>query len=550
MLGKVLRGLLSRKPRPPDLSAPLKDCYAKLAAGRHAQAKSIAAKLLADHPQSYTARLLLAQACASLGETQSALAHADACIASDASNLEGYYVRGMIYEAVARPGKAMADFDRVLEIDAAHVAALDRKGGLHDARGEFEASLACAERLMRLEPGSPQVHYKMAVTMRELGRLPEAEHALRHALSLDPGFHTAQAHLTLVLIELGRFDEAQQTLTPLLAQAPTDRNARWAAAVLDLLNARYETGWDHYEARESQRDPKLRPADIPEWDGTRLTDGALLINAEQGLGDQIMFASCIPDALALAPSCVVSCDSRLVPMFRRSFPAVRVVPMQADKPLDCDAVAPLRIQAQTMMGSLPERFRRTRDRFPRHAGYLVPDADALASWRERMTALGPGMKIGISWSGGTPKTRRNLRSLQLEQLLPVLSVEGCEFVSLQYTDSRQEIDALRATHGIIVHEFPEAIATYDETAALVGALDLVISVCTAVIHLSGALGKPVWVMVPWVPEWRYMREGEEMPWYPSARLWRQTRPGHWPDVFAAIAAEIDRRVRPASSIEK
>lgn len=548
MLGKVLRGLLSGKPRPSELSAHLKHCYAELAAGRHAQAKSIAARLLADHPQSYTARVLLAQACAALGETASALAHADQCIASDPSNLEGHYVRGMIYEASSRPAKAMADFDRVLEIDADHVAALDRKGGLHDARGEFEASLACAERLIRLEPGNAQVHHKLAVTMRELGRLPEAEKALRQALSLDPGFHTAQAHLTLVLIELGRFDEAQQTLKPLLAQAPSDQNARWAAAVLDLLNARYETGWGHYEARESQRDPKLRPADIPEWDGTRLTAGALLINAEQGLGDQIMFASCIPDALALAPACVVTCDSRLVPMFRRSFPAVRVVPMQTDKPLDPEAVAPLQIQAQTMIGSLPGRFRRSRDRFPRHAGYLAPDPGALASWRTRLATLGPGKKIGISWTGGTPKTRRNLRSLQLEQLLPVLSVEGCEFVSLQYTDSRREIEALRAAHGIVVHDFPEAIATYDETAALVGALDLVISVCTAVIHLSGALGKPVWVMVPWVPEWRYMREGEAMPWYPSVRLWRQTRPGQWSDVFTAIAAELDRRVRPASGI--
>jgi tetratricopeptide (TPR) repeat protein len=548
MLGKVLRGLLSGKPRPPELSAQLKDSYAELAAGRHAQAKSIAARLLAAHPQSYTARLLLAQACAALGETSSALDYANQCIASDPSNLEAYYVRGMIYEATSRPGHAMADFDRVLEIDADHVAALDHKGGLHDARGEFEASLACAERLIRLEPGNAQVHHKMAVTMRELGRLPEAEHALRQALSLDPGFHTAQAHLSLVLIELGRFDEAQQTLTPLLAQAPRDQNARWAAAVLDLLNARYETGWDHYEARESQRDPKLRPADIPEWDGLELTSGALFINAEQGLGDQIMFASCMPDALALAPSCIVSCDPRLEPMFRRSFPAVRVVPMQPDRPLDPAAVAPLQIRAQTMMGSLPGRFRRSREHFPRHAGYLAPDPDALASWRERLATLGPGKKIGISWTGGTPKTRRNLRSLQLEQLLPVLSVEGCEFVSLQYTDSRQEIDTLRATHGIRIHEYPEAIATYDETAALVGALDLVISVCTAVIHLSGALGKPVWVMVPWVPEWRYMREGEEMPWYPSVRLWRQTRQSYWPDVFASIAAELDRTVRPATNI--
>ena len=165
-------------------------------------------------------------------------------------------------------------------------------------------------------------------------------------------------------------------------------------------------------------------------------------------------------------------------------------------------------------------------------------AHLLNTW---LAALGPGAKIGLSWRGGTRGTRRTFRSLRLVDLLPILSVPGLRFVSLQYGDCAEDFEALRRESGIEVVHWPEAIADYEETAALCVALDMTVSVCTSVIHLNGALGKPVLVMVPAVPEWRYGVSGETMPWYPSVQLIRQAERGDWSDVFARVAADLGQR---------
>jgi len=541
MLGKLLHQLLKRKPDGSLVAARLQEGYAALGAEHFESARTIAAETLALAPRSFGAHVLMAQSCASLGDPTLALSNAAAAIALQPANPEGYYVRALIHEAGGQIVAALADYARVLELDDRNEAALDKKGALHDARGEFDASLACAEQLVQIASGKAEAHHKLAITLRELGRLSDAEQALRQAIGISPRFDTARAHLALILIELGRVKEADQLLTSLLVDAPDQQEARWAAAVLHLLHGRYDIGWTYYEARESGQDPKLRLSNVPDWNGEPIVEGALMINAEQGLGDQIMFASCLPDVLAAASECVVSCDARLQPIFERSFPGLRVIAMHADRTPD-DAELPIQVRTQTMLGSLPGRYRRGVDRFPQHAGYLRADTDAVIVWRAQLHALGPGLKVGVAWTGGTAKTRRTLRSLQLEQLLPILSAPDCRFVSLQYMDSHEEIMRLHDNHGLRVHEFPAAIADYDQTAALVSALDLTISVCTTVVHMAGALGAPVWVLTPSIPEWRYQLRGHGMSWYPSARVWRQNHDGNWKEPIEAAAHALTARL--------
>jgi len=283
--------------------------------------------------------------------------------------------------------------------------------------------------------------------------------------------------------------------------------------------------------------------------------------------------------LATTPACIVSCEARLKPIFERSFPGLHVVAMRTDRPLQASTQEPARspdsstlpspargrgaggegrdacsdsrqevsreplqaslpVRAQTMMGSLPSIYRRSLDQFPQHAGYIRADPEAVDVWRDRLSRLGPGLKVGLCWTGGTPKTRRSLRSLRLEQLLPVLSVPDCSFINLQYVDSGDEVAGVHARHGLVVHGFPSAIADYDQTTALVSALDLVVSVCTAIVHLAGALGKRVWVLAPAIPEWRYRLRGDAMPWYPSARIWRQAPGAGWNNLIDAVASEL------------
>ncbi|RPI48731.1 MAG: hypothetical protein EHM59_00630 [Betaproteobacteria bacterium] len=206
--------------------------------------------------------------------------------------------------------------------------------------------------------------------------------------------------------------------------------------------------------------------------------------------------------------------------------------------------------AQIAAGSLPLYFRRRLEDFPRHHGYLRAAPERIAHWRQRLASLGPGLKVGLSWVGGALKTRRALRSIGLPQLSPVLRSPGAHFVSLQYTRCEADIDAFTRDSGIAIHHWPEAIADYDETAALVSALDLVISVTTSIVHLAGALGKPAWILVPTVAEWRYLRSGCSMPWYPSVRLHRQAVLGDWvpvvEEIRSALCALVERTARPGT----
>jgi len=158
-------------------------------------------------------------------------------------------------------------------------------------------------------------------------------------------------------------------------------------------------------------------------------------------------------------------------------------------------------------------------------------------WRAKLAELGSGPKIGLSWGGGVKATRRHLRSIALGVFMPILRHPG-RFVSLQYGDCGEDLSALNREQGVVLPHWSDALNDYDETAALVCALDLVISVCTAVIHLAGALGRPVWVLVPAVPEWRYLDHGDRLPWYPSARLFRQAESGRWQGVIGQVGGEL------------
>jgi hypothetical protein len=190
-------------------------------------------------------------------------------------------------------------------------------------------------------------------------------------------------------------------------------------------------------------------------------------------------------------------------------------------------------QLQVAAGSLARHFRRNLADFPQRP-FLKADSDSVTLWRSRLEALGPGRKIGLSWRGGVGYTGKTRRSLSLEQLLPVLRLPGTHFVNLQYTDVRNEIGELEARHSLKVHHWQEAIDDYDQTAALVSALEGVLTVCTAIVHLSGALGRPALVMVPFGADWRYGASGERMAWYPSVRLLRQRRVGEWEEVLEEV----------------
>ena len=374
------------------------------------------------------------------------------------------------------------------------------------------------------------------VLAREQARFEEGAALVRCAIEANPALREARANLGWILTELGEMDEGMQCLDSLLDEFPQDHEARLMRATANLKYGRFAAGWRDFEARHHSVTAIANPYRYPVWDGSRQVQSTLLVIAEQGIGDQIMFASCLGHARSLVGRILIECHPYLVPLLQRAFPLDQIGSRAGGQSPPKWATAP-KIDLQLPIGSLPQFFRNTPEDFPRHAGYLSADPARVRYWSERLKALGPGLKVGLSWRGGTVNSRRSLRSIEPQSLVPLLQ-QPVHFINLQYDSSEADRAALGAVKDARFVHWSEALDGYDETAALVVALDLVISVCTAVIHLTGALGRPVWILTPATPEWRYLGAGATLPWYPSARLIRQKCAFEWAEVVERAAFEL------------
>lgn len=422
----------------------------------------------------------------------------------------------------------------------AEAAALhDALGNVLRLQGHAEAAIEQYDTAISMAPAMPSTHANRALCMHDLGRFEEARNGFRRALQIDPSDLTTSTNMAALEFDLGDEEVARTRIDGVLAADPDFAQAHWVRAFALLRRGDYERGWLDYEWREQDAGRVSPSPDLPVWQGERIDGGPLLVCAEQGLGDQIMFASCLPDLARDVAEVVVECDPRLVGLFARSYPGMRIYPhlKKALQPWLQDGVRPI---AKTWLGSLPGRYRRSRSAFDRSGGpYLKVDAARAEAWRKRLEESGSGLKVGISWRGGTPTTRSAMRSIPLEQWLPLLRRPDIRFIDLQYGHHADEVESLRRMHGVSLSRWPEALeGDYDETAALVSVLDLVVSVQTSIVHLAGAIGKEAWVLVPRAAEWRYGAGTQRMDWYPTARIFRQTAPD-WSAVLTAAATELD-----------
>ncbi|MCW5604488.1 MAG: tetratricopeptide repeat protein [Burkholderiales bacterium] len=453
-------------------------------------------------------------------------------------HVDALYSLGIVHARKHEYGAAKCCLEQVIADQPHHVEATNALGNVAKLDLQWEAAARYYRRALELQPDFVPALSNLGLCLKNEGRPAEGIAYLERAFRLQPGSTAMVLNYALGLLELGRAEEGEAHLRQALQLDPKMAEARIALALLNLARGRYAEAWPDYEwrMRSETWEPQLR-VDCPVWTGASLDGRTLLVRAEQGLGDQIMFASCLPEIVSRSGLCVVECDIRLKPIFARSFPGTRIYASRREGSPGWleDGIRP---DLQVQIGSLPHRLQRDRDNFPRHRGYLRGDPEKKRAWHKRLDGLGRGLKIGISWRGGTRETRTEARSIPLQFLVPLFS-RPAHWVSLQYGDCGNEIEAFSREHGIPLHHWCEAIDDYDQTAALVDALDLVIAVQTAVVHLAGALGRPAWAMIPSIPEWRYLDHGEKMPWYPSARLFRQPRSGDWMDVVSNMAAALE-----------
>ena len=529
-------------------------------------------KMLARDPAQAIVHHRLGALCAHEADYDAAVAHLKRAVALDPDFRDAHIDLGNVYRLRVEPDDALVHYRSATAIDPrcgiAHhnlgallktlrrfeeaFPALQRAvermpesaGALRDyvycliELSRFDEATAILERQMDAAPNDPQLRVMLGYAYQ---RKQEPETAVVHyQAAVDLGTEVAELHSNfgLVLQDLGRIDEALAHYDRALALQPQFPFVAYHRALARLLMRDFGA-WHDYEARLMTGDHPRRRASFPRWNGSSL-DGTLLVYSEQGLGDEIMFASCLPDAMRIVRHCIVECAPKLEGLFRRSFPSATVYACTADRNVP-EHVRALDIDCEVPAGSLPLYYRPSASAFPRHTGYLKADPERTEHWRGRLAELGTGIKVGISWRGGVHKTRRPLRSIPMERWSAILQVHHARFIPLQYDATVAEIQALNdlaRDHGATLAHWPEAIEDYEDTASLVTALDLVISVCTAVIHLAGALGRPAWIMTPYSPEWRYGFNGTGMPWYPAVRLFRQPAFGAWDPVIEQVAREL------------
>lgn len=452
----------------------------------------------------------------------------------DANNAYAWLNLGLVDTHRGAWFNAIGHFQKALAIKPDFAEALHNLALACRHTGNLTQSIQATTRLTELHSRHAAHWVLLGELYLNTGALELAQNAIQRALETDPGnpdIYVTQAALYSARREFG---DAEGVLKTALALTRENPNAQLEMGHLHLLQKRFDTGWDLHEARRHIAESPVRQFPQPEWTGEPLTDRTVLVHAEQGLGDTIMFAHCLPDLLQIAGHVVIEVSTRLAPLFARSFPQATVVgrdPQAAD--LDWLSQLPTDIDYQVPIGSLPRYFRRNATQFAPHAGYLQADSARVAHWREKLARFRRPV-IGVAWRGGLPQTGREQRSLSLDSLGPLLRNSPAQWISLQYGESAAQEVADLAQQGIDLPHWPETLANQDEVAALTCALDAVVTVCSTQAHLTGALGRPGWVLTPFSPNWRYGAEGDMMSWYPSLRLLRQTGHGDWSAPFATL----------------
>lgn len=389
---------------------------------------------------------------------------------------------------------------------------------------------------LQIKPNVSAAWNNLGHCYQEMHQLDQAERSFRRAIKLEPNDSAALSNLGLIhymraepemAVELGKralkFKEGGKTILHNLGLA-------------QLQLRQWKEGWENYEASVGYNGDRIERCyrDEVRWDGTK--GKVVVAYGEQGIGDEISFASCVPDLIKDCKETVLDCDERLKGLFQRSFPDATVYGTRFKQHIDwMDAHVP---DYRVAFGSLPKYYRNRTEDFP-GTPYLVADPERRTQWRALLNSISDKPKIGISWQGGKIKSGRLRRSVSLEALMPVLK-QDATFISLQYTkNAQQEIKELEESKGIKIHHWPRAAEAidYDEPAALVAELDMVVSVTTAVIHLSGALGVPALVLTPKQPIWRYGLDGESLPWYKCVTLIRQKK-SDWLDPIAEVAYRV------------
>jgi len=463
-------------------------------------------------------------------------------------DIRTYNNLSVVFQKQGKLAEAIDTYYKILEIDPTDVGVCRSLGMLLTEQGKLEEAIEAYYKVLEIDSTDARIYNNLGILLKEQGKFKEAIDAYCKALEIFPGYAEAYNNLGNVLQLQGNFEDAAVVYKKALEINSQFSEAHKNLGMLLLLTGELEHGWEKYEWRWKCHDFPSENRNFPQplWDGTGLSDKSVLVWTEQGVGDEIMFANMLDTLSWMAAEIITECEERLVPLFQRSFPKIQFVSRE-QKPnpilLDKD------IDYQVPIGSLAQWLRKNESQFPKKGSYLSASSEKVSQLRDKYKGLTDDrFLVGISWKSINHGIEKE-KSTILENWTPILSQPDCFFVNLQYGDIKQEIGEYYSSTGILIYTDQEInpLTNLDNFAAQISALDLVISISNTTVHISGALGKKVWTLLPYVPDWRWMLKREDTPWYPTMKLFRQSQMNDWRDVFQRVSLALKLHIEKCDS---
>lgn len=495
---------------------------------RHPEALASYQKALSIEPDNILALANSGRTLFVLGRFTEALESFDKALAIAPGYPDALSGRGAALHSLGRYEEALTSFDKALSLQRAHSEALANRGKtLHDLR-RFEDALVSHDAALAGRPDDPQFLCNRGATLHALGRYEEALASFQRVLRLQPDRPDALSNQGATLRALRRFEAAHASYEKALSVRPDYPECRLNRALLLLQTGSFGEGWREYEWRRQAGVCTARSFDAPEWCGGDLLGRRIFLYAEQGLGDTIQFARFAAVLAGRGAEIVLEVQPSLVGLMQGVAGVREVVPYGA-------ALPPFDLHLPLL--SVPFVLGLEEYRIPADMPYLSSDPGRVETWAKRLPEGAGEFRIGIAWQGNPAVDIDRGRSIPLAAFQPLALVPGVRLVSLQARDGLDQLDGLPPGMHVdnLGADFDAGPDGFLDSAAVMMHLDLVITGDSAIAHLAGALGRPVWIILQQVPDWRWMLQRADTPWYPTARLFRQTRSGDWGEVFARVA---------------
>jgi tetratricopeptide (TPR) repeat protein len=526
--------------------------------GRADEAIAAYRQVLRLDPKSEEAHFNLAKIFLDQNKLNEARPHFEQALVLKPDSAETHTNMGMLLVREGKPEEARVSYQRALSLNPDFFEALNNLGNLFCTGGRLDEARACYERAIALQPNLAEAHNNLGVVFRDLGSFDEAQACYARALTLKPDYADAHNNLGIVFRDQGKLDESAACHERALALKPDNSEAynnlgntrrsqrrleeslrsyeqalvlnpdniepKWNRSLVELLAGDFAAGWLDYEIRTRRKKNATRIFPQPIWRGESLNGARILLHAEQGLGDTLQFLRYVPLVKAAGGTVILDVPKSLLRLAEE-------LPGIATFVVTGDPVPPFEWHCPLM--SLPLAFGTSIDSIPALVPYLRVPADAQKN-AERLDWPTKGLRVGLVWSGNPLFPEDWIRSIPLRGFAPMLGLEGVHFFSLQMGPAASQLDEVDAR----MIDLRAAIGDMADTAALIAKLDVVITVDTAVAHLAGALEKTTWTLLPFAPDWRWLMEREDSPWYPTMRLFRQPRFGDWPSVLERVRGEL------------